>query len=160
MPLIEVKLPQGAILAERKGSLLQALVSAALKAEGHSAPYDPRFVEGTWAYIEELPTGSHAVGYHFSQPGTPIHSLVHVSVPEGLLDEERKQGLVDEVTRAFLRASGAADPRAAQRVLLDSRNSSWQLEGRLPTSVRAHLHSISIPPVRGTRKRSVVQVLI
>ena len=116
MPLIEVKIPQGAILAERKEQLLQELVSTVLKAEGRSDLDDPRFVEGTWTYIDELHTGSHAVGYHFSQPSTPIHYLVHVSVPQGLLDEERKQRLVDEVTRAFLRASGETDPRAAQRV--------------------------------------------
>ena len=67
-------------------------------------------------YVHEVAPGAHHVGHQANDDG-PARYRVLVTVPEGALDDERKAGLVADVTRPVARARGSpVDVANASRV--------------------------------------------
>jgi phenylpyruvate tautomerase PptA (4-oxalocrotonate tautomerase family) len=99
MPMIDIKLPKGALDETTRAALADRLTTTLLKWE--KAP-DNDFTRAiTWVYFDDRElhvTGGPNVGKD--------HYVVLVTVPEGALSERRKEGLVQEATEAFIEVTG------------------------------------------------------
>ena len=100
--MIDVTLPEGTLSAESQTQLLARLTNILLKWEG--APDTPQAKSIAWAYAHEVKAGAMTVGGTI--PEIPRYRVM-TTVPHGSLNDERKKGLVEEVTRAVLEAEGA-----------------------------------------------------
>jgi phenylpyruvate tautomerase PptA (4-oxalocrotonate tautomerase family) len=109
MPMIDIKLPAGAIDAETRATLAERLVTTLLKWE--KAP-DNEFTRAiTWVYYDDRElhvTGGPGVGKD--------HFVVLVTVPEGALSDRRKAGLVEEATEVLLDVTGMESEGFEDRV--------------------------------------------
>ncbi|QBD78988.1 4-oxalocrotonate tautomerase [Ktedonosporobacter rubrisoli] len=103
MPMIDLTLPEGILNAQGKQDLMAHLSSIILKWEG--APDTPQAKAIAWIYVHEIKKEEMMVGGAF--PAHPRYRVI-ATVPQWSLDDERKQGLVEEVTRAILDAEGAS----------------------------------------------------
>jgi phenylpyruvate tautomerase PptA (4-oxalocrotonate tautomerase family) len=112
VPLIDVTLPENALSDEQKGALGERLTSTILKWEG--AAEIPFSRQITLVYFDERPAGSIYVA---GEKATEPRYRVLVTIPEGSIkDDERKAGLVEEITRDVLAVDGAEGEEAAFRV--------------------------------------------
>jgi phenylpyruvate tautomerase PptA (4-oxalocrotonate tautomerase family) len=102
MPMIDLTLPEGTLSAESKKELMTQLTTILLKWEG--APDTPQAKSIAWVYAHEVKAGAMTVGG--TPPESPRYRVI-TTVPQGSLNDERKKGLVEEVTRAVLEAEGA-----------------------------------------------------
>jgi phenylpyruvate tautomerase PptA (4-oxalocrotonate tautomerase family) len=100
--MIDLTLPEGTLSAESKTQLLARLTHILLKWE--EAPDTPQAKSIAWAYVQEVKAGAMMVGGAI--PEIPRYRVM-TTVPQGSLNDERKEGLVEEVTRAVLEAEGA-----------------------------------------------------
>ena len=153
MPFVEVKIPQGTLSAERKEQLHHDLAHIVTKWEGLLDLDDPRAKWATWTYIHELPTGAYPAG-------APLRTLVEVSIPQDVLGEERRQGLVDEVTRAVYRAQGETDPGGAGHVyclIREIAHGRWGFDGQAP-HLRDVLPRLGLDP-SGARYKELEEAL-
>ncbi|HVG49986.1 MAG TPA: tautomerase family protein, partial [Rubellimicrobium sp.] len=99
MPMIDIKLPKGAIDETTRATLADRLTGTLLKWE--KAPDNDVTRAITWVYYDERElhvTGGPAAGKD--------HFVVLVTVPEGALSDRRKEGLVQEATEVFLEVTG------------------------------------------------------
>lgn len=101
MPLIDLTIPEGSIDEEALGRLTDQLAGALLRAEG--APDTDLFRSITWVYVHEVPPARLAVG---GRPGGEPRFRVGITVPDGALDDERKQQLVTAAHAAVVDAAG------------------------------------------------------
>jgi phenylpyruvate tautomerase PptA (4-oxalocrotonate tautomerase family) len=112
MPMIDVTLPEGALAPEARDALADKLTTTLLKWEGAGdIPFSRQI---TLVYFDERPAGSiYVAGEQAAEP----RYRVLVTIPEGSIkDDERKAGLVEEITRHVLDADGASGDDAAMRV--------------------------------------------
>jgi len=110
--MIDVTLPAGALSEEKRNVLADSLTTTLLKWEGAAdIPFSRQI---TLVYFDERPAGSiYVAGEQASEP----RYRVLVTIPEGsITDDERKAGLVEEITKAVLAADGAEGDEAAFRV--------------------------------------------
>lgn len=112
MPMIDVTLPKGALSEEQRNALGTRLTNTILKWEG--AAEIPFSRQITVVYFDERPAGSvYVAGEQETQP----RYRVLITIPEGSIKEdERKAGLVEEVTRDVLEVDGSDDETASFRV--------------------------------------------
>ena len=112
MPMIDVTLPEGALSEEQRNALGERLTNTILKWEG--AAEIPFSRQITLVYFDERPAGSvYVAGEQSAEP----RYRVLVTIPEGSIkDDERKAGLVEEVTRDVLELTGEEGDEAAFRV--------------------------------------------
>ncbi|HEX6714951.1 MAG TPA: tautomerase family protein [Thermoleophilaceae bacterium] len=110
--MIDVTLPEGSLSEEQRNALGERLTNTILKWEG--AAEIPFSRQITLVYFDERPAGSvYVAGEQAAEP----RYRVLVTIPEGSIkDDERKAGLVEEVTRDILDVEGAAGDEAALRV--------------------------------------------
>ena len=106
MPVIEITIPQGSIAADRRQQLIANLSEALFKAEG--LPDSPRVRSSFLTYLHEAPVGTFAVDGKVQTADNPARYRVVVTIPQYSLNDERKKGLVEEVTRVVLKAEGVA----------------------------------------------------
>lgn len=99
MPQIELTVPAGALSASAAASIQKDLATTLLKWEG--APDTEFFRSLAWAYLHELPEGA-----QITAADTEPRFRVDVRVPAGALDDDRKAGLVREVTEVVMTAAG------------------------------------------------------
>ena len=133
MPMIELTLPQGALDKPAQDDLMEKLTLTLLRWEG--APADSGAAKDvSWGYVDERPTSN---VYHRGrpQPEQPLYR-VKITVPERALDDERKAGVVAEMTKHILEAEGAdpQDEAAAMRVWVIVRevaDGNWGGAGRI-----------------------------
>jgi phenylpyruvate tautomerase PptA (4-oxalocrotonate tautomerase family) len=110
--MIDVTLPEGALSEDKLGALGERLTNTILKWEG--AAEIPFSRQITVVYFDERPAGSIYVA---GERETQTRYRVLITIPEGSIkDEERKAGLVDEVTRDILEIDGSDDETASFRV--------------------------------------------
>ena len=133
MPMIELTLPQGALDKASQDALMEQLTSTLLRWEGAPADSDAAKMV-SWGYVDERPTATLYQGGR-PQPAEPLYRVT-VTVPVGALDDERKSGLVDEMTQQVLAADGASpdDEAAALRVwviLREVTDGNWGAAGRI-----------------------------
>ncbi|HEX4734170.1 MAG TPA: tautomerase family protein [Thermoleophilaceae bacterium] len=110
--MIDVTLPEGALSEEQRNALGERLTNTILKWEG--AAEIPFSRQITAVYFDERPAASiYIAGVQETQP----RYRVLVTIPEGSIkDDERKAGLVEEVTRDVLEIDGSDDEAASLRV--------------------------------------------
>jgi phenylpyruvate tautomerase PptA (4-oxalocrotonate tautomerase family) len=110
--MIDVTLPEGALSDEQRDALGERLTNTILKWEG--AAEIPFSRQITVVYFDERPAGSiYVAGARETEP----RYRVLVTIPEGsITDDERKAGLVEEITRDVIEVDGSADEAASFRV--------------------------------------------
>jgi len=117
MPMIRLTVPTGALTEEGRAGIQRDLAALLLRWEG--APDTAFFRAQAWSHLIELPEGAQTT----AEDDAP-RFLVDVTVPQGALSERRKAGLVEDATKAVLKAAGlpgrgaagvGPDPRAAGR---------------------------------------------
>jgi phenylpyruvate tautomerase PptA (4-oxalocrotonate tautomerase family) len=152
MPMIDLTLPQGALDDDQKQALVEKLVAAVRKWEGIAD--DPRAVATIRSFIDERPASAFACG---GQAQKAPYYRIQLTVAEGVLDEERKAGLVAEVTQVILAAEGSSpdDPRNAARIwchIHELPDGNWGAVGRiwrLPDMVQfSGIDPASVPGLR------------
>ena len=110
--MIDVTLPEGALTPEARDTLADQLTTTLLKWEG--AAEIPFSRQITLVYFDERPQGS---VYVAGEPASEPRYRLLVTIPEGSIkDDERKAGLVEELTKHVLDAEGATGDEAAFRV--------------------------------------------
>jgi phenylpyruvate tautomerase PptA (4-oxalocrotonate tautomerase family) len=102
MPMIDLTVPQGAVDAN---ALVDDLTKTLLKWEG--VPDHPVADGISWGFVHEVAPGGLHVGHQPVGDGQPRYRVL-VTVPAGALDDERKEGLVADVTRTILEREGSA----------------------------------------------------
>jgi phenylpyruvate tautomerase PptA (4-oxalocrotonate tautomerase family) len=112
VPMIDVTLPEGALTEGQRDALGERLTNTILKWEG--AAEIPFSRQITVVYFDERPAGSiYVAGAQANEP----RYRVLITIPEGsITDDERKAGLVEEVTRDVLEVDGTNDETASFRV--------------------------------------------
>lgn len=127
MPVIDITYPEGTFSLEQKQQLVHDLSHALVKWEGNAA--DPTAIGRAWVYLKEIPRQNYAVGGVLQLQTPQIRYFVNVLVPDGILDQERKNGLVADVTLFLLEAEGSATDFAnSLRVyclIHDIRDGNW-----------------------------------
>jgi phenylpyruvate tautomerase PptA (4-oxalocrotonate tautomerase family) len=109
MPMIDIKLPKGALDETTRATLADRLTTTLLKWE--KAPDNDLTRSITWVYFDDRElhvTGGPNVGKE--------HYVVLVTVPEGALSDRRKAGLVEEATEVLLDVTGMASEGFEDRV--------------------------------------------
>ena len=134
MPQIELTVPRGALSDDALDSVMAEATTTLLRWEG--APVDSAGArEVSWGYVHEVDP---ARTYHGGAPdasGAPRYRF-DITVPAGALNDEKKNGLVGDLTRLVLSAEGVdadADPAAGMRVWVlvhDVPEGNWGGAGR------------------------------
>ena len=126
--MIDLTLPRDALPIIARDRLVDDLLATLLRWE--RAPDNARSKSLAWAFVHV----ADSVIVASSPSGLP-HYRVQVTTPQGALDDERRAGLVADVTELVLRAEGS--PVTAEHafrvwVLLDEiAEGSWGAEGRI-----------------------------
>jgi phenylpyruvate tautomerase PptA (4-oxalocrotonate tautomerase family) len=128
MPKIDLTIPEGALSPEAKQTLPGAMAAALLRWEG--APDTEFFRTISWTHVHELPADS----VHTADGPTDLpQAVAEVTTPEGALSDRRRAGLVEELTKQILEATGWGD-EAAMRVWVLCREideGSWASAGHI-----------------------------
>ena len=106
MPMIDVTILAESLDARRKTALLARLTQVLLKWEG--VPADSPTVAFAWAYLHEVARGAYTLGGQVPEAGREPHYRIVATVPQYVLDNERKAGLIDELTRTAIEIEGSA----------------------------------------------------
>jgi len=115
MPMIDLTLPEDALDERARHDLLDELTRALLRWEGVGEG-NPMGDAVTWGVIHPVAPGDWHVA-HAPAPADQPRYRVLVTVPEGALDDPKKEGLVAELTRKVLEAEGSPiDLASALRV--------------------------------------------
>ena|SRR5947209_17873372 len=126
MPLIELTAPAGALTDEGREGVQRELAETLLRWEG--APDTPLFRSIAWSYLHELPGGAQTTA---EDPEPRFR--VDVTVPDGTLDDERREGLVGDVTSLVLRSAGLPEDDAMRVWVLihEQPDGTWGAGGRI-----------------------------
>jgi phenylpyruvate tautomerase PptA (4-oxalocrotonate tautomerase family) len=113
MPQIELTIPRGALPGEAVDAVMAEATNTLLRWEG--APVDsPGAREVSWGYVHEVDRF-----YHAGEPSSEPRYRFDITVPEGALNDEKKNGLVRDLTRLVLASEEIdfeSDPAAGMRV--------------------------------------------
>ncbi|MHB8646169.1 MAG: tautomerase family protein [Thermomicrobiales bacterium] len=126
MPMIDVTAATGTFSNKRE--LTQALTAAIMRWEG--VPIIPYFTENTAAFIHELEPD--ALG---NAAGESTYVRIEVLTPVGVLDREKKLGVVKEMTEIV--AAAAGDPSLAERtwvLISEAPDGGWGIDGHAYTN--------------------------
>lgn len=110
MPMLDVYIPEGALEADAEAALLKRITEILIGYEGFD-PADPGTRAISWAFLHRP-----AALYVGGVPADVPRYRVIASVPEGQLDRQAREAVVDEVTGAILDAENGAWPRDPRRV--------------------------------------------
>jgi phenylpyruvate tautomerase PptA (4-oxalocrotonate tautomerase family) len=103
MPKLDLTILADVLSDQSKQELPREMGAALLRWEG--APDTAFFRSITWAHLRELPPKAIQTPDGVAEP----HAVVDVTVPAGALSERRKAGLVEEMTKLVLEATGWGD---------------------------------------------------
>lgn len=126
MPMLTVTTAEGAIAADAIEDLTQALIASLLHWEG--APDTPFFRAQAWCVVHEVP------GSRFRNGADDLPRFrVDVTVPEGALSDERRAGLVRDVTGHVLGAAGLekADAGRVWVLVQEQAEGTWGAGGHV-----------------------------
>lgn len=131
--MIELTLPEGALDKPAQDALMETLTNTLLRWEG--APEDSAAAQLiSWGYVDEKPA-ERVYQAGRPAPAQPTYR-VKITVPEGALDDKRKAGLVEEVTRHVLEAEGSDPSDLAQgmrvwTLIREMKDGNWGGAGRI-----------------------------
>lgn len=100
MPKLDITIPADTLTDDAQQDLARQLGATLLQWEG--APNTEFFRSITWAHVHALPAESIQTPDGQAEP----HAVVDITVPSGALSERRKGGLVEDVTKVVLEATG------------------------------------------------------
>ena len=106
MPLMELTYQEGAITPEARDQLVEDLTTNLLKAEG--APNTEFFRSVTWVLVNERPA---QLTYAGDRSGAGVVKL-DVIPPEGALDDDRREQMIQAGTATIRESFGIADEDA------------------------------------------------
>lgn len=92
MPILHVYIPEGLLAHEQIKRLFEGLTQAVLK--GEAAPNTPNARAVTWTFLHEMKPGTWAVG---GIPITSFRVLIEIDLPQGALNERRRQRIAKGV---------------------------------------------------------------
>jgi phenylpyruvate tautomerase PptA (4-oxalocrotonate tautomerase family) len=121
MPMIDVTAATGTFADKR--ALARNLAAAMMRWEG--VPEIPFFSDNTAAFVHELPADSMS-----NASGDSSHVRISVLTPAGVLDREKKLGVVKEMTE--IAAAAAGDPAVADRtwvLISEAPDGGWGIDG-------------------------------
>ena len=128
MPMIELTLPENTLSQSDQNKLMKQLTNTLLKWEG--APIDNAMAQAiSWGFVDQKPAGTFYVG------GAPIeedHWRVKVTVPEGVFDDDKKAGLVKDVTEII--ETVASDNAAGFRcwcIIREVKDGNWGSDSKI-----------------------------
>lgn len=126
MPQIQLTVPVGALTSEGAAGIQTDLAAALLRWEG--APDNDFFRSLAWSYLHEIPAGA-----QITAADTAPRFRVDVTVPAGALNDERRAGLVTEVTDLVLAAAGLGPDQALRVWVLihEQADGTWGAGGRI-----------------------------
>ena len=126
MSQIELTVPQDSLTEQGAATIQRDLARAVLRWEG--APDQEIFRSLLWSYLHELPAGA----LRTAADDAP-RFRVDVTVPLGVLDDERRAGLVREANDLVLAAAGlGADQALRVWVLIHEQpDGTWGAGGRI-----------------------------
>lgn len=126
MPQIQLTVPEGALTAEGAAQIQSTLAATLLKWEG--APDNDFFRALSWSYLHQLPAGA-----QITAADAEPRFRVDVTVPAGALDDERRAGLVKEVTEQVLAAAGLGAEQALRVWVLvhEQADGTWGAGGTI-----------------------------
>jgi phenylpyruvate tautomerase PptA (4-oxalocrotonate tautomerase family) len=131
MPIIDLTLAEGILDDAQKRRLVRELSSAVAQWTG--MPEDSPGLPALWTLIDERPAGALWTG--LGEPAARALYRVQITVGVGVLDDERKRGLVADVTERVLQVEDADDgPRGRARVLChihELPDGNWGVAGRI-----------------------------
>jgi len=126
--MIDLTLPEGALDDDTRARLVDDLLTTLLRWEG--VPDNEHSKSLAWAFVHVADSVTVA-----SSPSGRPHYRVGLRTPQGALDDERRAGLVADVTALVLQAEGSSNtPDNAFRVwvILDEvAEGSWGAAGRI-----------------------------
>jgi phenylpyruvate tautomerase PptA (4-oxalocrotonate tautomerase family) len=100
MPKLDLTIPADALTDESQQELARELGATLLRWEG--APDTEFFRSITWTHVHALAAESIQTPDGQAEP----HAVVDITVPSGALSERRKAGLVEDITKVVLDATG------------------------------------------------------
>ena len=101
MPLMDLTYPAGTLATDARDALVDELTTILLRAE--RAPNTDFFRSIAWVNVHELGGGSFlAAGRPVDQPAFRLQ----VTIPDGALDDRRKQEFVENATSAIAETAG------------------------------------------------------
>ena len=103
MPKLDLTIPADALSEDSRKDLARQLGATLLHWEG--APDTEFFRSITWTHVHALPAEAIQTPDGQAEP----HAVVDITVPSGALSERRKAGLVEDVTKVVLEATGWGD---------------------------------------------------
>lgn len=127
MPMIDVTAVAGTFTDKRE--LTKALTAALMRWE--QVPSIPWFVDNTAAFVHDLEPDALA-----NAGGDNTYVRVNILTPVGVLDREKKLGVVKEMTEIVVAAAG--DPTLAERtwvLISEAPDGGWGIDGHAYTNV-------------------------
>ena len=125
MPMIDVTAAAGTF--ENKRALTKDLTTALIRWE--KVPNIPLFLDNTAAFVHDLAPDALSTA-----AGASNYVRVDVLTPAGVLDREKKLGVVKEMTDIV--AAAAGDPSLAQRtwvLITEAPDGGWGIDGHAYT---------------------------
>lgn len=110
MPRLDAYIPEGALSEQAENKLLSNLTDILLRNEG-ADPADPAARSIAWVWVHR-PAKMFVAGESAEEPRYRFEPRV----PEGQLDDERREAMVAEITEAVLDAEDGAYERNPLRV--------------------------------------------
>jgi phenylpyruvate tautomerase PptA (4-oxalocrotonate tautomerase family) len=127
MPMIDVTAVAGTFADKRE--LTKALTAALMRWE--QVPSIPWFIDNTAAFVHDLEPDALA-----NAGGDNTYVRVNILTPVGVLDREKKLGVVKEMTEIV--AAAAGDPSLAERtwvLISEAPDGGWGIDGHAYTNV-------------------------
>jgi phenylpyruvate tautomerase PptA (4-oxalocrotonate tautomerase family) len=128
---MDITLPQGTFTPTQKASIAHDLSHSLVKWEGREG--NARSLGGTWVFFNEVSAENYAVG-GVLQTET-VRYRIFVTVPQGALTDEAKNGLTADVTRILLEAEGApvdfANSARIYCLMNEVPDGNWGMLGRI-----------------------------
>ena len=131
MPLVQVIAPKDSVSKQRRKEISRALLDEVIEAEG--APDTPLVRSITWVMWHEI--DEWWVGSAPLSADDPPRYIVQVGVPEGAMDDAKRQAMVERVTQVLAKADDDPDRftrEPAAFVIVDEiPDGSWGTTGRV-----------------------------
>lgn len=126
MPMINVTAPEGALDQASQDTLLKRATETLLKWEG--APLDNALIRASaWSYYHEVPAQNFYVGGEVAQAPK---FRIEITTPEGVLDDEKRAGLVADIGKIVDEVIGKAGAGYNHWVLLSEiKDGGWGVAG-------------------------------